>query len=220
MAQGGIERERKYDLMDAQYELMQSMPNTDRFIISNSGPVRREYIYFDTEEGILYQTGMTLSIRIRPPQKVLTAKKPTHGSTEERLELECAFFDDREFSPGMEVPYHEKVERLGLGAFYGLNPASLRGVLLMDIMNTRLPITSMDHPLENALELSIAKYSGKLDKNGSMITLYEAEVELESGGTLEDLERFTALLQRKYHVSPHSRSKYQKMMDAFGRFKR
>ncbi len=168
----------------------------------------RDYFYYDTLSYRLKERGITVSLRLRENDCVLTYKIPIEVASarnEEELVLTKDVFEQTDaFLP-----------RTGkMGAF--LNPIydlisgqDLVRKLASRVQNTRIPIFRAG---KHVLELTLSEFSGT--DGIRKVNLYEAEVELQKSGAVEDLEDFCRQLERKYSLTRITANKYQRMVEA------
>lgn len=211
-----LERERKFILTPESYRALQTVRSLGGYFLGEAGTFRRDYIYFDREEGLFRNNGTTLSIRVRPPKCALTAKIPTREKQiEERVEHECIIDESISFYLGMDLPRSKRIDPKALSSFLKTDVHQLRGKLLLEVINSRIPIFKSITP-ENIrydlLELSLAQYRGTINGTDYQ-TLYEAEIEIEEG-TAKDLESFCTEFKKQYLLEEIFQNKYQRMRKA------
>lgn len=207
MSQDQIETERKFSLTLEAFENLRGRRylNPDRHHFGETKEIIREYIYFDTPESDLLNKGITCSVRLRPPESVLTIKMPCSGSSiESRLEYEVTFKESFPLELGAKPP---AIPSSGLTE-KTIDSDKLVGVLRMQVELCRIPI--FNHAQQYVLELGLARYHGKNTKSMSDY-IYEAEVELEGNGTLNDLDDFCRELLKIGEVKQIFLNKYQRL---------
>lgn len=211
-----LERERKFILTPESYQVLQTIRSLGEYFLGEAETFKRDYIYFDGKDDFFRCNGTTLSIRVRPPKCVLTAKIPAREKQiEERVEHECIIDESTSFHLGMSLPRSEGIDPKALSSFLKTDVHQLEGKLLLGVINSRIPIFKSITPTNiryDLLELSLAQYHGTI--NGiDYRTLYEAEIEIEDG-TVEDLDYFCKEFKKQYLLEEIFLNKYQRMRQA------
>lgn len=197
-----IEHERKFILTPEKYvNLMKVVEAIDDH--SSPSTFHRHYVYYDTTDSFLYSHGQTVSIRQREKDCVLMHKIPIGNDMQVRKESSYQLVNNTIFVINKPLP-DAALDYLQSTDF---NPRDLRGVLEMDVVNSRIKVGKSSPPI---LELSLAKCKGTL--NGQeYATMYEAEIEIQKG-TEKDLINYCKRFLSLQFLEETNLNKYQRMM--------
>ncbi|MBU0456555.1 MAG: CYTH domain-containing protein [Nanoarchaeota archaeon] len=204
-----IEVERKFILDENNFDDLLDLSPIERFDIGRRKTFYRPYIYYDTPDLKLLDKGITLSARLRENDCVLSYKLPKN-SPEERDEYQLSLLQNRLISLGSPLFITNKISRFLTNLYEAIGPVSLLGTLSMSVENTRMPIFNNGLYV---LDLSVAKFKGENIFGRSNI-LYEAEVELQEEGSIDDMLTFSQKIQKDYSLQQITSNKYQRMMDS------
>lgn len=203
-----LEREIKFAIDRREYEALRSVKQLHSGLTINSNcTFERPYVYFDTRDQLFRKTGVTVSVRRREEDCVMTYKIP-QGSVEVREEeplvLPYGAFPE---SLDEELMADEEVRKFLSPISQMINGAALKCILNLSVTNTRVVIYRGGLYV---LELSVAKCVG--DKGERSAIMYEAEVELEEDGGEDDLTTFSGFLEERFQLERLIENKYQCMM--------
>ena len=164
--------------------------------------------YLDTEKKDLYAQGYALRQREASEQAWITLKNLDNtekGSIHKREELETAVASQTPLQDWPPGPVLDKVQSL-------IGPAAL--VPLLTLHQTRVTRRLVDGSREIG-ELCLDEVS--IIGTNKSETFIELELELQPGGTAEELEKIATALGNDWNLKPQKKSKYSRAMALINR---